>query len=154
MRSIYPSSSSSAILAAGAALVCAAIISFKAAPATAYDDDVDVVCFEVAGETECSTIEQLTAECEKTDPEFTTDECQGLVQNRRPPATRITADDDNRGGGDGRGDGGRGDSGRGDSGRGSGGNSGGGNSGGGNSGGGSGKGAGGSAAGGGGMKSK
>jgi hypothetical protein len=143
MRSISPSSSSSAILAAGAALVCAAIISFKPAPAAAYDDDVDVVCFEVAGETECSTIDQLTAECEKTDPEFTTDECQGLLQNRKPPATRLTADDDNRGSGDGRGDGGRG----------SGGNSGGGNSGGGNSGGG-GKGAGGSAAGGGGMKSK
>ena len=63
-------------------------LSLPAAPAVAYDDDVDVVCFDYKGsngsETECQTIDQLTAECEVADPEFTSDVCQGLLQNRKP----------------------------------------------------------------------
>jgi hypothetical protein len=61
-------------------------LSLSSAPAAAYDDDVDVVCFDINGgsEIECQTIEQLTAECALADPEFTTDECGGLLENRRP----------------------------------------------------------------------
>ena len=63
-----------------------AVLTLQSAPATAYDDDVDVVCFDINGgsEIECQTIEQLTAECALADPEFTTDECGGLLENRRP----------------------------------------------------------------------
>jgi len=61
-------------------------LSLSSAPAAAYDDDVDVVCFDINGgsEIECQTIEQLTAECAVADPEFTTDECGGLLESRRP----------------------------------------------------------------------
>lgn len=124
-----------AIIGFGAALT------LKAAPAAAYDDDVGTVCFDynVGGgsETECQTIEQLTAECEVVDPEFSSDVCQGLLQNHKPLGLTTSSGeknkkkkqrDDNGGGRDG---GGRGHDG--------GGNSGGGNNGGGgNSGGGSG----------------
>jgi len=61
-------------------------LSLSSAPAAAYDDDVDVVCFDINGgsEIECQTIEQLTAECAVADPEFPTDECGGLLESRRP----------------------------------------------------------------------
>ena len=63
-------------------------LSLSSAPAAAYDDDVDVVCFDYEGssgsETECQTIEQLTAECALVDPEFTSDVCGGLLESRRP----------------------------------------------------------------------
>ncbi len=75
---------SAAILAA--VLGFGAVLTLQSAPATAYDDDVDVVCFDINGgsDIECQTIEQLTAECALADPEFTTDECGGLLENRRP----------------------------------------------------------------------
>jgi uncharacterized membrane protein YgcG len=112
-------------------------LSLSSAPAAAYDDDVDVVCFDINGgsEIECQTIEQLTAECALADPEFTTDECGGLLQSRRPFGLTTSSGnkekekhrrDNDSGKGRDRNDGG-GNSG--------GGNSGGGNSGGGNSGG-------------------
>lgn len=77
----FPAAIVAATLGLGIVLAVAA-----ASPAAAYDDDVDVVCFDIIGgsEIECQTIGQLTAECEKADPEFTTDECQGLLQNRKP----------------------------------------------------------------------
>jgi uncharacterized membrane protein YgcG len=119
-------------------------LSLSSAPAAAYDDDVDVVCFDYQGssgsETECQTIEQLTTECEVVDPEFTSDVCQGLLQNRKPFGLTTSSGnkekekhrrdrDNDSGKGRDHNDGG-GNSG--------GGNSGGGNGGGGNSGGGSG----------------
>jgi uncharacterized membrane protein YgcG len=107
-------------------------LSLSSAPAAAYDDDVDVVCFDINGgsEIECQTIEQLTAECALADPE-----CGGLLQSRRPFGLTTSSGnkekekhrrDNDSGKGRDRNDGG-GNSG--------GGNSGGGNSGGGNSGG-------------------
>lgn len=66
----------------------AGALTIQATPAVAYDDDVDVVCFDYQGsggsETECQTIQQLTDECALTDPEFTTDVCGGLLENRKP----------------------------------------------------------------------
>lgn len=66
-----------------------AVLTLQSAPAVAYDDDVDVVCFDYEGangssETECQTIEQLTVECALVDPEYTSDVCGGLLESRRP----------------------------------------------------------------------
>lgn len=119
-----------AIIGFGAALT------MKAAPAAAYDDDVDVVCFDYQGsggsETECQTIEQLTAECAVVDPEFTTDVCGGLLESHKPLGLTTSSGEkkkkkqrDDNGGDGGRDGGGRG-------------HDGGGNGGGGNNGGGSG----------------
>lgn len=116
-------------------------LSLSSAPAAAYDDDVDVVCFDYEGssgsETECQTIEQLTAECAVVDPEFTSDVCGGLLESRRPFGLTTSSGDkekekhrrDNDSGKGGRGHDNNG------SGNNGGGNSGGGNSGGGNGGG-------------------
>jgi uncharacterized membrane protein YgcG len=117
-------------------------LSLSSAPAAAYDDDVDVVCFDYQGssgsETECQTIEQLTTECEVVDPEFTSDVCQGLLQNRKPFGLTTSSGNKEKHRRDRDNDSGKGrdhNDGGGNSG---GGNSGGGNGGGGNSGGGSG----------------
>jgi hypothetical protein len=64
-------------------------LTLSTAPAAAYDDDVDVVCFDYKGangssETECQTIAELTAECAVVDPEYTSDVCGGLLENRKP----------------------------------------------------------------------
>ncbi len=121
---------SAAILAA--VLGFGAVLTLQSTPATAYDDDVDVVCFDINGgsDIECQTIEQLTAECALADPEFTTDECGGLLQNRRPFG--LTTSSGNKEKEKHRRDN---DSGKGRDHNDGGGNSGGGNSGGGNSGG-------------------
>lgn len=114
---VLPAALLAGILGLGAVLMA------KAPPAAAYDDDVDVVCFEVGseGDTECQTIDQLTTECELADPEYTTDVCQGLLHNRQPLG--LTTQSKNRrdergdkdrgrdsGNGGNRGDGGRGGS--------------------------------------------
>lgn len=55
------------------------------APAHAYDDDVEFVCGENDdGSDWCVSVEDLAAECPLTDPEYTTDECQGLLEDKRP----------------------------------------------------------------------
>lgn len=82
-----------------------AMLTMQATPAAAYDDDVDVVCFEYEdgngnSETECQTIEELTAECALVDPEYTSDVCGGLLENRRPLGLTTTTKhrrDDNGG---------------------------------------------------------
>lgn len=78
-------------------------------PAAAYDDDVDVVCWDHdSGETECMDVDDLAAECEVADPEYTTEQCGGLLENRVPVGlttkkkSRVptwSRDDDNGGGG-------------------------------------------------------
>ena len=75
-----------------------AVLTLQSAPATAYDDDVDVVCFDINGgsEIECQTIEQLTAECALADPEFTTDECGGLLESRRPFGLTTSSGDNEK----------------------------------------------------------
>lgn len=68
-----------------------------ASPAKAYDPDVEVVCWDRDdGETECSTIGELTAECEVADPEYTTEQCQGLLEGRRPLGLTDRAKDKDR----------------------------------------------------------
>jgi uncharacterized membrane protein YgcG len=85
---MYRSTAAAASALSAALFVTVFGLSLSAAPAVAYDDDVDVVCFDYHGsggsETECQTIEQLTAECAVVDPEFTTDVCGGLLENRKP----------------------------------------------------------------------
>ena len=110
-------------------------LSLSSAPAIAYDDDVDVVCFDINGgsEIECQTIEQLTAECAVADPEFTTDECGGLLESRRPFGLTTGSGDEEKE--KHRRDNDSGKGGRDHDNNGSGGNGGGGNSGGGNGGG-------------------
>jgi uncharacterized membrane protein YgcG len=114
-------------------------LTLQTSPAAAYDPDVEVVCFDYEGadgssETECQTIEELTAECAVADPEYTTDVCQGLLESRRPlglTTTTGTQRDDNRDDNRDKGDRGRDrDSGGNDGGGSDGGNDGGGNSGG------------------------
>lgn len=110
-------------LFAGATVIA---LGFGPAPAQAYDDDVEVVCWDRdSGETECMEVDDLAAECALTDPEYTTDQCGGLLENRRPASGGLTTidmfdenyDDDkgrgrgdrgNRGGGDNGGGGGSG----------------------------------------------
>jgi len=76
----FPAAIFAASLGLGALLAAV-----NAAPAQAYDDDVEEVCWEWDnGHVECQSIGNLTAECEKVDPEFETDQCQGLLQSRRP----------------------------------------------------------------------
>jgi hypothetical protein len=54
-------------------------------PAKAYDDDVDVVCWDHDnGDTECMDVDDLAAECAVSDPEYSTDQCGGLLENRVP----------------------------------------------------------------------
>jgi uncharacterized membrane protein YgcG len=83
---MYRSTAAAASVLSAALLTTVLSLSLSSAPAAAYDDDVDVVCFDINGgsEIECQTIEQLTAECALADPEFTTDECGGLLENRKP----------------------------------------------------------------------
>jgi hypothetical protein len=71
------------------------LLMLRAAPAAAYDDDVDVVCFDYEdangnSETECQTIDELSAECALVDPEYTSDVCGGLLENRRPLGLTTT----------------------------------------------------------------
>lgn len=112
-------------------------LSLSSAPAAAYDDDVDVVCFDYEGssgsETECQTIEQLTAECAVVDPEYTSDVCGGLLESRRPFGLTTSSGDKEKQ--KHRRDNDSGKGGRDHDNNGSGGNSGGGNNGGGNGGG-------------------
>ncbi len=55
------------------------------APAFAYDDDVEVVCGDTDdGDTWCVSVEDLKTECPLSDPEYTGEECQGLLEGRRP----------------------------------------------------------------------
>lgn len=123
-----------ATLALGAALA-------TAKPAAAADDEVEVVCWDRAdGEIECSSIEDLAAECAVVDPEYTSEQCQELIQNRVPVGFGLTTDKKRRdtnvdidrdrgkdkGGRDSNG-GGNSGGGNGGSGNGGGGNSGGGN---------------------------
>ena len=133
----------SAAFVAGA-LGFGAALTMQSTPAAAYDDDVGTVCFDfnIGGgksATECQTIDQLTAECEKADPEFESETCQGLLHSRKPLGLTTSSGDnekkkkkqrDDNGGDHGRDGGDRGHDG--------GGNSGGGSGGGGNGGGGSG----------------
>ena len=83
---MYRSTAATASVLSAALFATVFGLSLSSAPAAAYDDDVDVVCFDINGgsEIECQTIEQLTAECALADPEFTTDECGGLLESRRP----------------------------------------------------------------------
>lgn len=67
----------------------ATLLVFGAAPivtvtsALAYDDDVEVICGENDnGEDWCVTVDELKAECPLSDPEYTSDECQGLLHGR------------------------------------------------------------------------
>jgi hypothetical protein len=117
-------------------------LSLSSAPAAAYDDDVDVVCFDYEGssgsETECQTIEQLTDECALVDPEFTSDVCGGLLESRRPFGLTTSSGTKEKHRRDRDHDGGKGR----DHNGGGGDNTGGGNSGGGNNGGGNGNGGG------------
>jgi hypothetical protein len=121
----------SALSAALFATVFGFGLSLSSAPAAAYDDDVDVVCFDYEGssgsETECQTIEQLTAECAVVDPEFTSDVCGGLLESRRPFGLTTSGDDKEKE--KHRRDNDSGKGGRGHDNNGSGGNSGGGNGG-------------------------
>lgn len=76
------------------------------APAHAYDDDVEVVCGEDDnGSTWCATVDELTAECSVSDPEYTNDVCQGLLEDNSRPTrsdwflvatgrTNVHTDDD------------------------------------------------------------
>lgn len=83
-----------AILTATLGLGLALAVATLAAPAKAYDDDVDVVCWDRDdGETECETVENLAAECEVADPEYTTEQCQGLLESRRPFGLTTTTTD-------------------------------------------------------------
>jgi len=129
---MYRSTAAAASVLSAALLTTVLSLSLSSAPAAAYDDDVDVVCFDINGgsEIECQTIEQLTAECALADPEFTTDECGGLLENRKPFG--LTTSSGNKEKEKHRRDN---DSGKGRDHNDGGGNSGGGNSGGGNSGG-------------------
>ena len=85
---MHRSAAATASALSAAFLATALGLSLPSAPAAAYDDDVDVVCFDYEGssgsETECQTIEQLTAECAVVDPEYTSDVCGGLLESRRP----------------------------------------------------------------------
>lgn len=78
-----------------AAVLGLGIVLILAKPAAAYDDDVEVVCFEyeVGGksETECQTIAELAAECAVVDPEYSSDVCQGLLEDRVPVGIGLTA---------------------------------------------------------------
>ncbi|MFC6486380.1 hypothetical protein [Nitratireductor sp. GCM10026969] len=57
------------------------------------DDDVDLYCFEytVNGkvELECSSFEDLRAECKLTDPETTTDVCQDVNASKIERPTKL-----------------------------------------------------------------
>lgn len=70
-----------------------------AAPAAAYDDDVDVVCYDINGgsEVECATIAELTAECALADPEYTTEPCAGLLEDRVPVGLDLNTKKRDRG---------------------------------------------------------
>ena len=85
---MYRSTAATASALSAALFATVLGLSLSSAPAAAYDDDVDVVCFDYEGssgsETECQTIEQLTAECAVVDPEYTSDVCGGLLESRRP----------------------------------------------------------------------
>ena len=134
---MYRSAAAAASALSAALLATVLGLSLSSAPAAAYDDDVDVVCFDYEGssgsETECQTIEQLTAECAVVDPEYTSDVCGGLLESRHPfGLTPTTKEKHRRDNDSGKGDRGRDNNGHGNN------NGGGGNSGGGNSGGGSG----------------
>ena len=84
---MYRSTAATASVLSAALFATVFGLSLSSAPAAAYDDDVDVVCFDYEGssgsETECQTIEQLTAECALVDPEYTSDVCGGLLENRQ-----------------------------------------------------------------------
>ncbi|MBA4099682.1 MAG: hypothetical protein C0484_23290 [Rhodospirillum sp.] len=131
---MYRSTAATASVLSAALFATVFGLSLSSAPAAAYDDDVDVVCFDYEGssgsETECQTIEQLTDECALVDPEFTSDVCGGLLENRKPFG--LTTSSGNKEKEKHRRDN---DSGKGRDHNDGGGNSGGGNSGGGNSGG-------------------
>lgn len=130
---ILPAAIMSAVFGLGIAITALSLTS----PAAAYDDDVDVVCWDREdGETECQSIAELTAECALVDPEYTTEQCSDLLENRVPVGIGLktkekTKDKTKRQ---------RDDNGGKDRNPNGGGNSGGGNSGGGSSGGGSGAG--------------
>lgn len=92
-RAILPAIACCAAIGIGTALL-------TASPAVAEDDDTDVICFdyEVNGKSviECQTVAELTAECAKTDPEFTTDICQQLLENRVPRGLGLTTEQKKR----------------------------------------------------------
>jgi len=134
---MYRSTAATASVLSAALFATVFGLSLSSAPAAAYDDDVDVVCFDYEGssgsETECQTIEQLTDECALVDPEFTSDVCGGLLENRKPFG--LTTSSGNKEKEKHRRDNDSGKGGRDHDNNGSGGNSGGGNNGGGNGGG-------------------
>lgn len=71
------------IMVLALAAIMAPASSIVATPALAYDDDVEVVCGDTDdGDIWCETIDDLAAQCERTDPEYTGEECQGLLESR------------------------------------------------------------------------
>lgn len=72
-----------AVLAAAALFALALPVSLSTA--MAYDDDVEVICGDNDdGSSWCVSVEDLMTECPLSDPEYTTDECQGLLEDNRP----------------------------------------------------------------------